>query len=607
MLDQNASALERAGLPADAGNLYLAHFAGSRKAVELLEADPSRPVSDFFGPTAIRQNPTYLGNIDGRPRTVGEAIATVRGKVGDPAQRSPAPIRDLPELRDPALDAERPSQPLAPVRTGEVGGEVAPLIEPLTDIALNTRRSLNQIDALAEDLGHPAEVVRAALDELVARGTLTQNSKSGIFMRKAAAPITPANTPRPRTLIEYLAERGGLNDYGGDLQAMGVRLGDRRFGAKIIRNVLGENGQVKVGDGDYGLDSAFQAARDAGYFPEFNGFDEANYADLLDKSALLLEAIQEELDGLPRYSEASWDRLAEHGLKGSTEELYGAFRRGGDAVDGKSPVEQLQDDFRRAWEEFGNDPADLDPEFLFRAADIYDRGEAFLPELALAQAVREDYEATLARAIEEGLEAEYGKNYDPWDPEWQQEVERRLRAQLDGSGTGPDGPAGGGPEGQRGVARESGADSAPDARGGPDAEGRTGPTERELDQAAAARPRSDHTNLPPEPDPRFAEPDGEGVRASSESVWHDIEAQADFAAPTPEQKRAALQAKTEGGIRPKGETHAAGEDGGLFDTRDTTGDLFDLSDGKGARSVADIRAELDTEKSGIEAMRSCLK
>lgn len=83
--------------------------------------------------------------------------------------------------------------------------------------------------------------------------------------------------------------------------------------------------------------------------------------------------------------------------------------------------------------------------------------------------------------------------------------------------------------------------------------------------------------------------------------------QDDFAAPTADQARKALELKTEGRQKGTAAQKAAGEDGGLFDIRDTTGQLFDLDDGKGARSAAEIRAELDADRAGLEEIRKCLK
>ncbi len=591
LLDENGAVLSRAGFQRDAGNLYIAHFAGPQKAVELLEADPNLLVAQFFSRQAVRQNPTYLGG----GKTVGEALAIIRGKVGDAGETSPAPIIDTPDIavRDPDLDAVRPTQQL--IEDG--GGEVGPLMDPLRDIIAGSRRSLNQLETLSEELGSNPVAVRAALDQLVDRGELARNSQTGNFMRRRANPNNAANTKRPRTLIEFLAERGGLNDFGGELQARGIRTADKRLGQNVIRATeRGDAGNGLSGEGDFGLDVAFNAAREAGYFPELRGAQEQGYDDLLNTPGLLLEAIDEELAGVPRYREDDWDRLGDYNLRGSTEEIYGGFVRGEAGDD--AATANLRADFEQAWIDFGNDAADLDAEFLDRAAELYQSGEAFLPEHAIAMAVREDYEDTLALAIKEEL-AQENAYYDPWDPFWQNELDRLFEERV--ARPGADAGIGERSKSERRAAQESRADGEPDAGRGSD-----DPRATDLDAIEAARSRFDHSNLPPEPDPRFAEANGDGIRATTDSVWHDINEQADFAAPTREQSRVELELKTEGRKKADAPQRAPGADGGLFDTQNTTGDLFDLGDGKGERSVADIRDEIETQKAGIEAMRSCM-
>lgn len=165
------------------------------------------------------------------------------------------------------------------------------------------------------------------------------------------------------------------------------------------------------------------------------------------------------------------------------------------------------------------------------------------------------------------------------------------------------------------IAREAG--SAGRLGDGPGGSGRTGELEgqasfedaeltpREADAAIAAG-ESGPSLFDDATAARFDDPAGEGVRETADSVWHDIEAQDDFAAPTAEQARKELELKTEGRQKGTATQKAPGEDGGLFDTQDTTGDLFDLEDGKGARSASDILAELDGERAGLEEIRKCL-
>lgn len=123
LLDDNAAALQRGGFTPDAGNLYLAHFAGAGTAVKLLRAPPDAPVSRYFSREAILQNPTYLGG----GKSVSETIAIVRGKVGGraasvPAGGGAASAADAPDtgavLRDEALQLQREAadiQGLGPV------------------------------------------------------------------------------------------------------------------------------------------------------------------------------------------------------------------------------------------------------------------------------------------------------------------------------------------------------------------------------------------------------------------------------------------------------------------------------------------------------------
>lgn len=603
LVADNAAALERAGIAADPGNLYLAHFAGAGKAIELLRAPKDAPVSAFFSAKAIRQNPTYLGG----GRTVGEAIDTIRGKVGDEAQASPAPIDPRllePELRNPAIDAERSAAPLIDEKAADAGlpEPVQLLIDPLRELVTGTRLSLNRTGDLARELGTDEATLREALTALVERGDITQNRATGKFMRKAAAPVTAANQKRPRTLIEFLAERGGLNDWGGDLQSRGIKSGTRKVGAKIIRNARRSDKTVIPGEGEWGLDRAFQAAREEGYFPEFDGRTEDTYGDAIDGVQALLAAIDEELSGSPRYRMDDWDRLPEFKLTGSTEAIYGGRIKAEDGIDEPNAVDQLIDSFREAWDGFGYDAAELAPfdrDFLRRAAEFYDRGDAFLPEHALAMAATEDYETALAAAIREGLADEYS-SYDPWNPEWDAEFDARFEAararnRADGNLLA-------------GSARDDGNAGAGSARseqpqGGQPADGQ-GQSPARLDAAAAAKPRSDHTDLPPDIDPRFDEPDGAGIAATAESAWHDIRVAGEADPNIAARQRQEAQM---GGDAPMRAT--AEQDGtmglGLFDSVDQK-TLFDLGDGRGERSIADIRAELDADKAAIDTIRSCM-
>ncbi len=59
--EDNARALSAAGHAVNAGNLYLAHFAGVGGAKEVLKADPSASVSSVLGMAVIKANPFLAG------------------------------------------------------------------------------------------------------------------------------------------------------------------------------------------------------------------------------------------------------------------------------------------------------------------------------------------------------------------------------------------------------------------------------------------------------------------------------------------------------------------------------------------------------------------
>lgn len=133
----------------------------------------------------------------------------------------------------------------------------------------------------------------------------------------------PVETQRGKSLLQFIGERGGINDSGGDLKAMGLadwhmrpaRKGVDKNGRplpptpiagrmKLIRDfdpnqasMLGGVGDV----GDYGHDSTLRAAIDAGYFPELSGPDYEHNNNL--NVDVLHEAISDELSGRPRYAQ----------------------------------------------------------------------------------------------------------------------------------------------------------------------------------------------------------------------------------------------------------------------------------------------------------------
>jgi hypothetical protein len=117
------------------------------------------------------------------------------------------------------------------------------------------------------------------------------------------------------SLAEFIAKRGGIEDAGGDLASMGadkwhVGKPGRR---KLIKPFDKNQGSMLATDGprDTQIERVFQAAIDAGYFPELEGVDRSKAADALDNN-MLLEALGAELSGTKRFAKSIDTTLADN-------------------------------------------------------------------------------------------------------------------------------------------------------------------------------------------------------------------------------------------------------------------------------------------------------
>ena len=111
------------------------------------------------------------------------------------------------------------------------------------------------------------------------------------------------------TLMEFIRERGGINDPGGDLASMGMP-------ARLIRDFDPDQGSFGgvSGAGDYGIDSTLRAAIEAGFFPELQGVEAEAGVSTLDTQALL-DALRRELAGEPVYAETRIDQMRQAGAE----------------------------------------------------------------------------------------------------------------------------------------------------------------------------------------------------------------------------------------------------------------------------------------------------
>jgi hypothetical protein len=539
----NAAALQRAGLTADAGNLYLAHFAGSGKAVELLRAPKDAPVSAFFSAKAIRQNPTYLGG----GKTVGEAIDIIRGKVGDPAQRSPAPIDPKlfePELRDPRLDAERPVVALGGQTIGtstfkaseigvdaelmqfKSGGDQFGVTDRLRTVeewdsyqagfvtvweGLDGRRLIadghqrlglaKRISArTGEDIQLNAYVLREA-DGISAadarRITALRNVAEGSGTRTDAAKVFRDLAPEEVEAVLRRMAKGG--EFIKDARGL-ARLEGEAFGA-VINEVVPENYGAAIG----------QLVDDpALHMGMVKILAETQPANRRQAEAIIRQAI-----------DAGFVKETQESLFGTEQLMTGLFAQRAKLLDrALSELKRLKGAFGVAVRnadtlEAGGNKIDV----AGSAAEVDANARALALVNALALRKGNAVNELLTRAAER---IAAGESPAAVLKQFVADV-RKLDLDAIAGEAGDAGGRGAGDGAGRGDG--DGGDAGP-VDDGPGLFGRDaddfGPTPAELDAAAAAKPRSDHTDLPPGPDPKFEEPDGPGIVAAAESAWHDI-------------------------------------------------------------------------------------
>ena len=102
----NGGILKGAGLPVTPGTQYLAHFAGPKGAVGLLNADPAAPAGSILGAAAVKANP-FLARMSAgdvaawAERKMGGASAPM-SMAGPRPAAAPAPA---PAAVDPAASA----------------------------------------------------------------------------------------------------------------------------------------------------------------------------------------------------------------------------------------------------------------------------------------------------------------------------------------------------------------------------------------------------------------------------------------------------------------------------------------------------------------------
>lgn len=456
----------------------------------------------------------------GGERSADGAEMSVTGYVdgyieGRWRERTPPEVEQFAANNAPEIEAEFRR------RAEETASAPPDPLPRLRTVAEDRTRSLNDVEGLAEELGLGVEDVRRGLTTLALNGEIAMkiprsarkrvksgNGKrrwqsneevvadrggvwDGTFMRSPPAPAKGE-----RTLLERIADMGGIEDRGGDLRAMGGDDWHRTapFRRRLIRaHDDGAQGAM-LGGGMASRNSpeaVFEALIADGYFPELLGrLDGAEAVDMAAEKpdlATLYAAIAEELQGKPVRS-VDYDRAAQPAERGPAP--------------GGEEWEWLRGDTETLLrDELGLD-GELDAEMLDELVSA--RLAAFEDGLtdeteALYYALNLMAERNQADAFARNPEVDYDPiDYEPAFVRSAAEIEDLPTAEdLAGRYAGPADPQAGG------------------VRGGPDGE------------AGGSQAGQALAELAPEARSPYLDPDGDAAKAQAESLAHDARAMAE--------------------------------------------------------------------------------
>lgn len=156
--------------------------------------------------------------------------------------------------------------------------------------------------------------VRQVLPEGVAQAVKADQLDLVINALRQGKPVESGVGP---SLLEFIKERGGVNDTGGDLAAMGIP-------AKFLREFDPRQTEMTgglSGAGDFGLDTTLRAAIEAGFFPDLANVENEAGPSQLDTQRLL-DALAEEAAGRPVHAQTRTDpvRAAAEDLRAMLEQ-----------------------------------------------------------------------------------------------------------------------------------------------------------------------------------------------------------------------------------------------------------------------------------------------
>ncbi|WP_225205092.1 hypothetical protein [Novosphingobium huizhouense] len=576
----NAAHLQRIGAPVTEGNLYLMHLLGPADAEKVLRAGGDTPLKGLIHDASITANRSIMeGRTAGDIRAFADRKMGGSGSDGGGLHLNPAAATDMEAGLRAQIDAELaqvraetarleaemrargmdPEQIVAdafpedahpvPVEPTDADGAPVPLAEPVKPVEATARpdlpaeaqdtvsrvramvaepgRDLNDLDAIAKELGVTAPEVRTALLELVKEkgGGVRVRRKDGAFVR--ARSITDRiRSKGPLDVLDFIASVGGLRDDEG--HNLGLKtLSPKEIGpdgmiseaaknrARRARSGGGRNWKHMGAFGPLlrhsgrSVDQIGELLHEAGYL---NGAEGGRPT-----TAEVLAFIDQRFnDGKKRYTREDAAQMGEAPPDPS------AILAESDQGDAPSPVSLFaRQQFEAIAEAWGMAPDLLDDELLSYAYDIAHTLPEFLHwDDALAKAINDIADATRWAAVDETGDIQY----EDLDYEWPHTSEN---------------PA---PGGEAGAAAGDSGRPARDG-GNPTAGGQ----ERANDGSAAEGPPR-LEDLPREETTRFLDPEGDSAARQADTLEHDARAAEAVAEDIP-------VANADGEITPQWEQH----------------------------------------------------
>lgn len=264
-------------------------------------------------------------------QTFDEAMADIMDQAAEDLAQSERAEREVRSVRDQLVD-----------RVAGMFGQsfTSPVARQYAEIAVQRAQTRAQRLGTELQIGDFDDVtVRQVLPEGVAEAVNADRLDLVINALRAGGPAEYGVGP---SLLEFIAQRGGINDVGGDLASMGVP-------SRYLRDY--DPSQIELsgglsGNGDYGVDSTLRAAIEAGYFPDLANIENEYGPSGLDTQRLL-DSVADEIAGRPVHAETRVDDV-----RASAQDLREMLEESG-----YSPDNMTDGDIRDVVERAAREPA----------------------------------------------------------------------------------------------------------------------------------------------------------------------------------------------------------------------------------------------------------